>query len=62
MTSGYNLVYTGPTAERAPTMTEEYVFVFDVSGGKPVQRQAILVPNTFLGLAWAPSGDRHRRA
>ena len=39
-------------------MSEEYVFVFDVSGARPVQRQVILVPNTFLGLAWAPSGER----
>jgi len=58
LTSGYNIVYNGPTAERAPTLSQEYVFVFDVSGRRPVQRQAILIPNTFLGLAWAPSGER----
>ena len=57
LTSGYNLYMGGPTAERVPTMSQEYVFVFDVSGAKPVQRQTILVPNTFLGLAWAPSGQ-----
>src|SRR5580704_9378201 len=57
LTSGYNLYMGGPTAERLPTMSQEYVFVFDVSGAKPVQRQTILVPNTFLGLAWAPSGQ-----
>jgi DNA-binding beta-propeller fold protein YncE len=56
-TSGYNL-YVGPDARTVPTLSEEYVFVFDVSGRRPVQRQAILVPNTFLGLAWAPSGDK----
>jgi DNA-binding beta-propeller fold protein YncE len=58
LTSGYNLYYAGPGGERVPTMSEEYVFVFDVSGPSPVQRQAILVPNTFLGLAWSPSGER----
>src|ERR1700722_528112 len=55
LTSGYNL-YMGPDGKPVPTMSEEYVFVFDVSGRRPAQRQAILVPNTFLGLAWAPSG------
>ena len=58
LTSGYNLFFAGPDAQRVPTMSEEYVFVFDVSGRRPVQRQAILVPNTFLGLAWSPSGER----
>ena len=58
LTSGYNLFYAGADGQRAPTMSEEYVFVFDVSGRRPVQRQVILVPNTFLGLAWTPSGQR----
>jgi DNA-binding beta-propeller fold protein YncE len=57
LTSGYNLFYT-PDGARVPEMSEEYVFVFDVAGAKPVQRQAILVPNTFLGLAWSPNGAR----
>ena len=39
-------------------MSQEYVFVLDVSGAAPVQRQAIAIPNTFQGLAWAPDGDR----
>ena len=56
LTSGYNL-YFGKDGKQVPTMSEEYVFVFDVSGPRPVQRQAILVPNTFLGVAWAPLGD-----
>src|SRR5581483_374798 len=55
LTSGYNL-YFDKDGKPVPTMSEEYVFVFDVSGPRPVQRQAIPVPNTFLGLAWAPSG------
>jgi DNA-binding beta-propeller fold protein YncE len=57
LTSGYNL-YFGKDGKPIPEMSEEYVFVFDVSGARPVQRQAILVPNTFLGVAWAPSGDK----
>jgi DNA-binding beta-propeller fold protein YncE len=57
LTSGYNLVF-GADGKPRPTLSQEYVFVFDVSGRRPVQRQAIEVPNTFLGLAWAPSGER----
>jgi YVTN family beta-propeller protein len=57
LTSGYNL-YFGADGKPISTMSEEYVFVFDVSGAQPVQKQAIPVKNTFLGLAWAPSGDR----
>ncbi len=57
LTSGYNL-YFDKGGQQVPAMSEEYVFVFDVSGPRPVQRQVILVPNTFLGLAWAPSGGR----
>ncbi len=57
LTSGYNL-YMGPDGKPVPTMSQEYVFVFDVSGHRPVQRQVIPIPNTFQGLAWAPSGER----
>jgi len=57
LTSGYNLVF-GPDGKPIPAMSNEYVFVFDVSGPAPRQLQAIPVKNTFLGLAWAPSGDR----
>jgi DNA-binding beta-propeller fold protein YncE len=57
VTSGYNLVY-GDAGKPLPDLSREYVFVYDVSGPAPVKRQVIKVPNTFLGLVWAPSGDR----
>jgi DNA-binding beta-propeller fold protein YncE len=57
LTSGYNLNFAAD-GQAEPALSEEYVFVFDVSGPSPIQRQAILIPNTFLGLAWSPSGDR----
>jgi DNA-binding beta-propeller fold protein YncE len=57
LTSGFNR-YFDPGGKSIPTLSDEYVFVFDVSGPKPVQRQAIRIPNTFLGIAWAPSGSR----
>jgi DNA-binding beta-propeller fold protein YncE len=57
LTSGFNL-YFGTEGKPIPALSKEYVFVFDVSGARPVQTQAIKVDNTFLGLAWAPSGQR----
>jgi len=57
VTSGYNLVF-GANGKRIPDLSREYVFVYDVSGPAPIKRQVIKVANTFLGLAWAPSGDR----
>jgi YVTN family beta-propeller protein len=57
LTSGYNLFF-GDDGKPAPELSKEYVFVYDVSGRVPVQRQVITLANTFLGLAWAPSGER----
>ena len=57
LTSGYNR-NTGADGKRVEGLSHEYVFVFDVSGATPVKRQVLQVPNTFLGLAWAPSGER----
>jgi YVTN family beta-propeller protein len=34
------------------------VFVFDVRGAQPVQKQLINIPNTYHGLLWDPSGNR----
>ncbi len=57
LTSGFNRM-NGPDGRMAPDRSMEYVFVFDVGGPAPVQRQVLTARNTFLGLAWAPSGDR----
>ncbi|HZZ67041.1 MAG TPA: hypothetical protein VFE18_02610 [Phenylobacterium sp.] len=57
LTSGFNRNF-GPDAKQVPALSNEYVFVFDVSGAAPVKRQVLQVPNTFLGIAWAPSGER----
>jgi YVTN family beta-propeller protein len=45
-----------PTGKR--TSTFQWVFVFDVSGPKPVQMQHIAMTSAFDGLAWDPSGKR----
>jgi YVTN family beta-propeller protein len=44
--------------ERAAADSNEYVFVFDVTGGELRQTQVLQVPNTFVGLAFAPGGDQ----
>jgi hypothetical protein len=50
LTSGYNRV-NGPNGARVPAWSTEFVFVFDVSGGSPVQKQALPVSNTFSGIS-----------
>jgi DNA-binding beta-propeller fold protein YncE len=57
LTSGFNRTF-GPDGQVIRDRSNEYVFVWDVSGASPVKRQVIQVPNAFLGVAWAPAGDR----
>jgi DNA-binding beta-propeller fold protein YncE len=57
LTSGYNRTFA-PNGKLIPELSGEYVFVYDVSGPAPVKRQVVGVPDSFIGLAWAPAGDR----
>ena len=43
-----------PSSQTTPNA--EWVFVFDVRGATPVQKQLINIPNTYQGLVWDPSG------
>jgi DNA-binding beta-propeller fold protein YncE len=59
LTSGYNSQNfpSGPQQGNTnPAESNEYVFVFDISGLRPLQLQALQVPNAFDGLAWSPNG------
>jgi YVTN family beta-propeller protein len=59
LTSGYNSqnFTSGPNKGNTnPDESNEYIFVFDISGGKAVQTQVLQVPNAFDGLAFNPSG------
>jgi YVTN family beta-propeller protein len=61
LTSGYNLMNysTGANAgELDPTDSTEFVFVFDLSTGSPVQKLALPVPNTYSGIAFNPNGQQ----
>ena len=53
LTSGYNRNFdaNGKVIARD---SNEYVFVFDITSGAPVQKQVIQVPNTYGGIAFAP--------
>lgn len=55
LTSGYNRM-NGPDGKSVASQSNEYVFLFDVSGAAPVQRQVLIIANSFQGLAWAPDG------
>lgn len=57
LTSGFNRML-GADGKAIPSQSSEYVFVYDVSGDAPAKRQVIRVPDTFIGIAWAPAGDR----
>jgi DNA-binding beta-propeller fold protein YncE len=53
LTGGHNSL----SAANNSSITNEYIFVFDISGGKPVQKQVIQIPNAFVGIAFDPTGQ-----
>ncbi len=61
LTSGYNLFnYTSGANAGTPIPTDstEWIFVFDITAGKAVQKQAIPVTNTYNGIVWSPLGNQ----
>jgi DNA-binding beta-propeller fold protein YncE len=54
LTSGYNRVFHEAFPFFDPLYSSEYVFLYDISSGTPVFRQAIPIPNAYHGLAWDP--------
>ena len=57
LTSGYNR-HSDAQGRRIEADSGEYVFVFDIASGAPVQKQVLHVPNTYVGIAFDPSGKR----
>ena len=55
LTSGYNYVVDG-AGKFLPKDSTQFVFVFDVSHGEPVQKQVVQVSNSYVGIAFAPDG------
>ena len=59
LTSGYNSqnFTSGPNQGSAnPDESNEYIFVFDISGAKPLQMQVLQIPNAFDGIVFNPNG------
>jgi DNA-binding beta-propeller fold protein YncE len=55
LTSGHNLL-GGKGRKRKDV--GQYVFVFNIASGTPVQKQVLPVPNTFAGIAFDPGGKK----
>lgn len=55
LTSGFNR-NNGTDGKRVAAESNEYVFIYDISGGNPVKKQALQVANTYNGIAWNPNG------
>ena len=58
LTSGYNRLNDPKSGKELPLDSNEYIFVYDVSGKQPREMQVIQVSNTFVGIAFAPDGGR----
>jgi YVTN family beta-propeller protein len=54
--SGHNVLYNA-ASKVVPDDSGQYIFVFDVSAGKPAKKQVLKVPNTFAGIAFNPNGN-----
>ncbi len=67
MTSGYNNLNYSNAANSSdysylePSASQEYVFVYDISGGyaaTPLLKQVIKIDDTFVGLVFSPDGTK----
>ncbi len=56
LTSGYNRNFNASGAREAK-LSNEYVFVYDMSATPPRKTQVIQLPDTFVGIAWNPDGN-----
>ncbi|MFZ0639809.1 MAG: bifunctional YncE family protein/alkaline phosphatase family protein [Candidatus Acidiferrales bacterium] len=56
LTSGYNEM-NDASGRQIKRDSNEYVFAFDISQGRPRKTQALQVANTFDGIAWNPNGQ-----
>jgi DNA-binding beta-propeller fold protein YncE len=55
LTSGYNRV-VDVAGKMVPGDSTQFVFVFDVSSGTPIQKQLVRVSNSYVGIAFSPNG------
>jgi DNA-binding beta-propeller fold protein YncE len=55
LTSGYNMLHDSD-GKLIPSDSTQFVFIYDISQHKPVQKQVIQVPNTYSGIVFDPAG------
>ncbi|HET6843979.1 MAG TPA: beta-propeller fold lactonase family protein [Candidatus Angelobacter sp.] len=56
LTSGFNR-NNDAKGKQVPALSNEYVFVYDISHKTPQKKQVLQVANTFAGIAWNPNGQ-----
>src|SRR6267142_5917570 len=57
LTSGFNRT-SDIKGKAVRSQSYEYVFVFDIHARPAVKLQALKIPNTYVGLSWAPAGAK----
>jgi DNA-binding beta-propeller fold protein YncE len=55
LTSGYNMLHDS-SGRAIPADSTQFVFIYDISQHKPLQKQVIHIPNTYSGIVFDPSG------
>ncbi len=55
LTSGFNRLFDSKGL-LIPQVSNEYVFVEDVAGDRPVQKQTLQIPDGYMGVTFAPDG------
>jgi DNA-binding beta-propeller fold protein YncE len=73
LTSGYNTFFYNDmkqpikhavldprTGQPSQVMTQnaEWLFLYDIRGGKPILKQSVNLPDSYHGLVWQPDGKR----
>src|SRR5215471_3777916 len=56
LTSGYNQAIVLDTGSPDPARTGEWIFIYDLTGSAPVQKQVLQIANSYAGIAFHP-GD-----
>ena len=55
LTAGYNR-QNDRTGKVSPEASSQYVFVYDITNKKPIQKQVIKISNTYDGITFDPNG------
>jgi len=56
LTSGFNRIFQALSLSPAWRLSNEYVFIYDISNHTPVFKQLVPIPNSYNGIVFDPSG------